>query len=77
VVSRDWLCSGFIYVKCCRLHDDNGLDHFCYRMHETFLVSDADITIGPLVVDAIRPLTDAPLDTHLYAPITFLPSTRL
>lgn len=25
----------------------------------------ADITIGPLVVDAIRPLTDAPLDTHL------------
>lgn len=25
----------------------------------------ADITIGPLVVDALRPLTDAPLDTHL------------
>ena len=25
----------------------------------------ADITIGPLVVDAIRPLTDAVLDTHL------------
>lgn len=24
-----------------------------------------NITIGPLVVDAIRPLTDAPLDTHL------------
>lgn len=25
----------------------------------------ADITIGPLIVDALRPLTDAPLDTHL------------
>lgn len=25
----------------------------------------ADITIGPLVVDALRPLTDAVLDTHL------------
>jgi ribulose-phosphate 3-epimerase len=24
-----------------------------------------NITIGPLVVDALRPLTDAPLDTHL------------
>jgi pentose-5-phosphate-3-epimerase len=28
----------------------------------------ADITIGPLVVDALRPLTDAVLDTHLYVP---------
>jgi pentose-5-phosphate-3-epimerase len=28
----------------------------------------ADITIGPLVVDAIRPLTDAVLDTHLCVP---------
>ena len=27
----------------------------------------ADITIGPLVVDALRPLTDAVLDTHLCA----------
>jgi pentose-5-phosphate-3-epimerase len=25
----------------------------------------ADITIGPLVVDALRPLTDAVIDTHL------------
>jgi hypothetical protein len=33
----------------------------------------ADITIGPLVVDALRPLTDAPLDTHLCAP-TLTPS---
>lgn len=25
----------------------------------------ADITIGPLIVDALRPLTDAVIDTHL------------
>ena len=28
-----------------------------------------NITIGPLVVDALRPVTDLPLDVHLVIPI--------
>lgn len=36
-----------------------------------------NITIGPLVVDALRPVTDLPLDVHLVKLAPFLVSLSL
>lgn len=36
-----------------------------------------NITIGPLVVDALRPITDLPLDVHLVKLASFLTSLSI
>jgi pentose-5-phosphate-3-epimerase len=66
-------CSLFIRFACCvwkqiKAVENAGCDWIHVDVMDGRFVP--NITIGPLIVDAIRPVTDLPLDVHLVSNFT-------
>ena len=71
VCNNHWTCQQYVHNAClisirCKplssSHKAVGSMEVCMEQDGRFV---PNITIGPLIVDALRPVTDLPLDVHL------------